>query len=107
MSSEWSIKEGDSRPALERRLKHNGKSLDLTSATGVLFRWKKSGGDTREKAATIVDAEHGRVRVDLSAVDTTPAGTYDCELVVTYSDGSEQTGPSRGYFQIIVAPRLS
>jgi hypothetical protein len=104
--SDWSIKEGCTRPALDRVLKHNGRPLDLSEASGVTFRWKLKGGAVREKAAEIVDGSQGRVRVRFDAEDTSPPGTYACEFLVVFDDDSEQVGPSSGWFEIDVEKRL-
>ena len=85
--------------------------VDLTDATGVVFRMRLTGS-TGAPAVTgdmTVDGDPttGSVVYDWQAGDLDVNGTYDVEHAVTWSDGTVEVFPNKGYETIIVSDDLS
>lgn len=103
----FTIKKGDTAPALTQTLKQNGVAVDLTNATSVAFRWKKTDSTAVSSAtASIVDAANGIVEYDWKTGDLAAAGGYEGEFAVTWNDGDIQTFPSDSWILITVFDTL-
>lgn len=104
----FSIKRGDTAPALGAILKDGDTAVDLTGKTvefvlrqlicvdGVL----KDGPVVISGPAVVVDAPTGDVRYDWSAGDTDVEGQYRAEFKV-FSGGRHTTYPDVGYIPVI------
>lgn len=111
MSAAFTIKQGDTAPAITRTLKElkSGKLevVDLSAATGVIFRWRLvPTRDTSTATGQIVDAVNGLVQYEWAPGDTDVVGNYEGEFVVTWADGDTQTFPSDQYIPIIIYENL-
>lgn len=104
----FTIKKDDLEPALNATLVavDGGAALDLTTASGVTFRmWKQraTGGAYKvNRAASIVSAIAGTVRVNWQAGDTDEVGDFLGEFVVTWAGGRPQTIPTAGALHVRV-----
>ena len=97
MALSFTMKKGDTAPALRYRLEPS--TIDLTGAT-VVFNMKASGGTavvTRGAAVIVTATKTPTVEYQWSAGDTATSGTYNAEFEVTYSDGTIETFPRSGY----------
>jgi hypothetical protein len=103
----FTIKVGDRLPSLAAKLLPL-PSATLVGASCVLHMRPEAGGALKVAAGvcTIVDAATGTISYDWAALDTDTAGRYLAELVVTFSDGRQETYPGRGGFVVEVAPRV-
>jgi 5-hydroxyisourate hydrolase-like protein (transthyretin family) len=105
------IKSGDNLPVLKAALKDaGGWPLDLTSASSVALRVKqvaKVNANKWQKSCVVTDPANGRVEFRWVTADTAVPGTYDCEFVVTWSDGGTQTVPNNSNIQIVISPSLA
>ncbi len=106
MSSIYTIKRGDLLPVPQATtLASDGAAINLTTATGVVFRYRLQGTTTwTTKTAVIVTAASGIVRYDWVAPDTdiTP-GLYEAEYVITWPVAKPQTVPNDGFVQWRIA----
>ena len=110
MSSTFTIKQGDTGPALEVTLRDSdGTALDISGNLGVQFQMKPAeyvGNDavglTVDASATVVDATNGIVKYVWGASDTTEVGDYSAEFVVTASDATVRTIPSPSFILVRV-----
>lgn len=93
------IKKGDtSKPIrfhLKRKTTTGTADVDLTGATVVLdMRERNSRAQKIDGQACNIDVEaEGKGSYDLSASEVDTPGTYDAELLVTYSDSTKETFP--------------
>ena len=93
MSAVFTIKQGDTLPALRAQLLGpDDQPIDLSLAT-VEFRM----GDHVNAPAVIEDPKQGRVRFDWRSEDTNVPGTHYAEFVVTFLGGATQRVPNDGY----------
>ncbi len=97
------IKQGNTEPDLVVVLKRgNGTYPDLSTAT-VKFRMKPwEGGERKvDRVADKNDAEH-LARHAWLLTDTNTPGRYNAEFVVIYTDGAEETFPTKDYIIVEV-----
>jgi len=94
-------KKGSTLPALEMQLvETDGTAVDLTTATGVVFRMGITPGSPKvDAAAVVVTASEGRVKYEWDAADVDTVGEYNGEWVITYADGV-QVVPSSGFVRV-------
>lgn len=99
--ADFSLKKGDRLPSIQATLTDATGIKDLTAASGVSFAMKLQVTPFTVVTGTgvIVDAPGGIVRYDWGASDTTTAGKYNGEWVVTIG-GKQQTFPNDGFFVI-------
>lgn len=99
MSDVFTIKRGDTSPALRYAL--DPASVDLTGAT-VVFQWRLwKSATAQSRAATIVTATGTpTVQHTWQAGDTDVAGIYEGEFRVTYAGGAIETFPNAGFIGI-------
>lgn len=104
MGELFSLKVGDTAPALEAVLRDNtGSAVDLTDATVDLNVLHPRGGDVEVAAqATILNATDGLVEYSWAAGDTDVEGRYRAEFVVEYTDGSVETFPNDGFHDLVI-----
>ena len=93
------IKKGDTSKPIRFHLKRTTTTgtadIDLIGATIVIdMRERNSRAQKIDgQSCTIETAAEGKGRYDLSASEVDTPGTYDAELLVTYSDASKETFP--------------
>lgn len=108
---EFNIKVGDRLPVLVATiLDGDGAAVNLSTATTVAFRMRTQGGSGAALFTTncvITDATNGVVEYRWAAGNTSAAGTYDGEFVVTWNDGRIQTVPNGGFVRVKVAATLT
>jgi len=110
MSSVFTIKRGDTGPALEVTLRDaTGAAVDISGNLGVQFQMKERQHKDNDRvdlvvdaAATVVDAPGGIVKYVWTSSDTDEIGEYVAEWVVTAADGSERTFPTPGFTTVRV-----
>jgi hypothetical protein len=81
---------GDSRPQLVFYLRKGGSAIDLTAASGVDFKLEQPSGGEATWAATITDAEEGKITVTPVAADLDEAGWHRGEAVINWGGGNLQ-----------------
>jgi hypothetical protein len=102
-------KRGDtSQPLVVTATDWRGYAIDLTGATGVIFRMKLAGATTYKVNATAVvtDAENGLISYTFEGEDVDTAGVYTCEFKYTLS-GGRQTLPSDSVLRIRIQEDLA
>ena len=103
--SDFSIKQGDLRPALAAVLLLSDNSIvDLSGAT-VQFRMRLKGSTGAPKvdaAAVIIDANAGLVEYRWAGSDTDTIGSFCGEFRATLPGGLPQTHPNDGFLLIEV-----
>jgi hypothetical protein len=104
MTATWKTKQGD----YHRRIQLSITDLDLTGATGVVFRMR-----SREGGALVVNDAAGTIDIPGKTVSyqfVTPQlanqGLFDLEATVTFGDGPE-TVPTEAHVLVIIGPRLA
>ena len=103
------VKQNDTSPAIEATLQDSdGEAVNLTSAT-ARFLMRRRGRTTAKVSAeaTITNAAAGVVQYDWDPADTDTPGQYEAEFEVTYSDGTKETFPSRGYISIVIVDDIA
>jgi hypothetical protein len=103
----FTIKRGDTLPALARTLGDASGAVDLTGAS-VRFIMRAANRDVVvvDFPAQIVSAVEGKVSYAWRPEDTAVAGSYDAEFEVTFGDGNILTFPNGGNIRISIVPDL-
>jgi Rib/alpha/Esp surface antigen-like repeat protein len=98
------IKQNDTNPAMQFTLQDSDEqAVSLVGATARFLMRARGGSDVKTNAvASITDAAAGVVTYTPVAADTDTPGQYEAEVEITYSDGTKETFPSRGYISIII-----
>jgi len=99
------IGQNDTAAPITRDLKDAfGAPVNVTGASVRFSMRVKPAGTVKVDAAsaTVVNGGIGRVRYTFSATNTNTADEYEGEFEVTFSDGSIQTFPNRGYIPVVV-----
>lgn len=107
--TDFSIKAGDTAPALTVALKDGTNPLNLTAAT-VRFRMRpKTGGalTVDQPAAIVGNPLDGIVKYQWQTGDTAAPGLYEVEWPVTFGNGEKQTFPADGYMEVEVEAALT
>jgi hypothetical protein len=103
--SEFKIKQNDTTPSIEARLRDaNDQIMNLTGATVKFSMRPRPAGTVKVDGATAVivgDATNGRVRYDWTASNTNTADVFEAEFEVTFSNGKIQTFPGGKDFIIV------
>lgn len=107
--SDFSIKSGNTAPALVSTLYDGDTPLNLTGATVRMKMRRVAGGPlTIDSPATIVgDPTLGTVSYQWVIADTSEVGDFEVEWEVTYVGGAKQTFPTEGYTTVNIEPTLS
>lgn len=103
MAADFTLKKGDTAPALVGTLKDGlAAVIDLTAADAVKFimKDKASGDKVIDRAAAITSAAAGQVTYQWQTGDTDVVDTYNAEFEVAWSDGTFETFPNSRYIQI-------
>lgn len=104
----FTIKNGDTSPALRAVLKYDdGSVVNLTDAS-VRFHMRRYGEETVliDEPASVVSIA-GIVEYPWIVADTDEVGKYEGEFEVTYSDDTIETFPSNGYIRIDVVKAIA
>lgn len=100
---EFHLKQGDTSPAILRRLESAQGPLDLTGAKVTFSMQVACGG------RVVVDRQECRVLPDGEVVyywdagDTALDGVFDAEFRVTYPDTSVETVPNGAFLRVVIA----
>ena len=115
VSPDFTIKQGNTSPAIDAQLRDDGGEIDLEDGT-VAFRMKhRSTDQVVSGLCAIRNAENGRVSYIWSDGDTDKPGKYDAEFIVDYSANPpesiaefnvDETFPSDGFLLIEVTETL-
>lgn len=104
----FTIHRGDTGPAFEKSLNDSlGQPVDITGFTEVDFHMRDVDyntvvDDDTTGAVEVVTASSGDVLYQWQAGDTDTLGSYKAEFVVTFSDGTTQTFPQQGMYDVEV-----
>ena len=105
MPSHFYIKQNDTKPVLTAFLTDaNNAAVNLSGAT-VTFNMRVEPAGTVKvngTAATIEDAESGKVSYPWTSTNTNTADDYEAEFQVVYAGGGKQTFPGRNYIAVHV-----
>jgi len=103
----FTIKTGDTSPALRVALKYDDcKAVNTTDAT-VTFRMREYGGTVPViDSAGVIVTIGGVVEYRWAEGDTDASGSYEAEFEVTYADGTVETFPSSGYIPVEVTEAI-
>ena len=104
------IKRGSTTPALTALLVDaNNVVINLATATGVTMIMRSQSGiaPSTSLPATITNAATGAVSYTWTAQDTSVAGRYDVEWLVTWTGGAVQRFPIQGYQSVSIEEDLS
>jgi hypothetical protein len=99
------LKQDDLYPSFAVTLKNFGT---LAGATLVFYMKHAVTGALKINGRPVIvtDANAGSVEYRWQTGDTDTPGTYLAEILCTYSDGKPQRFPQRGYFYVVVEPKL-
>lgn len=110
MSTTFTIKRGDTLPALRATLTANNIAFDLTTATEVKFYFKNRT-TTLTRTATVVTAASGITEYVFVTGDWITGqfdtGTYSFEAQVTFTGGAILTAPTTGQLVVRVEKDLA
>ena len=104
----FTIKRGDTAPAFEKSLKTGGgEPVNLDGFTEIDFHMRDDDyntviDDDTSGAVSVVIATSGDVLYQWQSGDTETLGSYKAEFVVTFGDGTKQSFPRRGMYDIEV-----
>ena len=103
------IKQNDTRPIISATLIDGDGSIANLDGASVVFKMRKVGAtvSTVDAAATIADAENGKVTYAWTALNTATVGDYEAEFEVTYAGGGIQTFPNNGYIEIEIVDDIA
>jgi hypothetical protein len=109
--ADFTLKKGDRLPVLSAQLRdEKGSGYNLAGYT-VAFRARAAGATgaaTISGSCTVADSANGKVTYTWGASDTTTAGTYEGEFVLTHTaSGKVQTVPSSGYVTLVIEDVLA
>ena len=100
MHNVFAIKRGDTSPTLRYLL-----PVDVSLAGAqVLFQMRKHQGETVIDATALIETVFAPAVMGYAWTpsDTDVAGRYQAEFEITYSDGSVETFPNRGFITVII-----
>lgn len=101
----FTIKEGDTKPALEATLIKNDEVVDLTGCD-VVFSAKVGWKTVISRNATIKDAANGVVLVVFQEEETKIPGLYTAEFKVEFPDGKTEIFPSDSYVKYEIKKKI-
>jgi hypothetical protein len=107
----FSIKRGDTSPALELQLLDGEAPVQgLATAAEARLLLRASGALTPLVSAPMTvqnqTLKQGWVSRAWQTGETDAGGSYRGEVQVTWGDGSKTTFPASGYFTVVVVPDL-
>lgn len=107
LNENFVIKQVDTKQVFKIGLSYDDGSVpDLTGATATLYIADKNGVIATKEMDNVAE-EEGVVSFSLDDGDITESGSFDVEVVITYSDGKRETFPDTNYLNLKVMPNLS
>lgn len=100
MSRTFTIKRGDTSPAL--RFAIEPESTDLTLATCTFQMRPRRGAIAIDSEATVENLSPPVLRYNWASGDTDATGVYEAEFRVTYADGTVETFPNSGFISVVI-----
>lgn len=109
MAADFTIGQGSTVPTFaDTILDENGDPLNLAGATVTfVMRALANASTTINAVASIVSASAGEVSFTLSAAQTSAAGLYNAQWIVTESGGGTYAFPNIGYRSVEVQASLA
>jgi hypothetical protein len=105
--ADFTIKQGDTSPALEATLKdRDGNAVNLTGASVQFHLATTRYKNIVDATGTLVNASEGKVKYEWQADDTSQHGDFFAEFEVTYADSTVETFPNDGYISVEVKRHL-
>ena len=96
---DFSIKRGDTYPAIAVTVKQDGTAVDLSGASVYFFM--RAAGETAKTvdsgAVTITAATSGQCEYRWAVGDTATAGDYEGEFEIHLASGRVATAPASGF----------
>lgn len=110
MSADFTIKQGDTLPAISAYLKVGG-AVDPNMATISTVKLALAKRATPDVFffignAVVVSPTTGQVAYNWQAADTATPGEYYAEWHVTYQSGAKRTFPTVGRFTVSIEAKL-
>lgn len=106
MADTFTLKQGDTAPALLVACEGDEGPVDLSAASGATLVLANEAGVAVRRVASILPGTDGLVRYDWSPDDTATAGTYRAEVEIAWVAGVVQTFPGKGFLRVRVEPSL-
>jgi hypothetical protein len=105
---DYTIKQGDTLPLLQATLTDSNGAVNLSGAASVRFRMVSAdtGAVTVDALAQIADPLNGIVSYAWTPSDTSTAGEYLAEFLVTFGNGTVEHFPNDSYLWIRVVRAL-
>lgn len=100
------IKQYDTRNAINATLIRDGQTVDLTDCTVHFFMEDAYKNVDVETIAEVVDAPSGTVLYAFEQSSVAIPGRYNAEFRVTYPDGRLETFPNNGYITVNIIKSL-
>lgn len=102
------IKQGDTAPVLEQRLRLSGQTIDFSNVDNVRFRMVDEYenvviDDGLSGNVTIIDAPNGKVEYAWDSDDTTDIGEFEAEWIIEFSDGRRLSVPNSDYIDVVIS----
>lgn len=105
--ADFTIKQGDTSPAIEATLKdRDGNAVNLTGASVQFHLSTTAYKNVIDAAGTLVNASEGRVKYEWQPDDTGQQGDFFAEFEVTYADNTIETFPNDGYISVEIKRQL-
>ena len=104
----FSIKRGDTLPALYAQIVNANGPINLTDATVTMRFWPSSccslppASSVKSGVCILFSPIRGTVRYDWQTTDTSDAGTYEMEFAIEYLDGARFTAPNDGTLELVI-----
>lgn len=104
----FSIKKGDTSPALRATLRYDDCSAVNLTGASVRFHMRQVGStQVLIDAAAVVVSVAGVVEYRWTSLNTAAVGAYEAEFEVTYADGKIETFPSDGFISVEIVEAIA
>ncbi len=113
MPADWTIKQGDTQPIFTDQLKFSDGTVPPLQGATLALQLRSltdASSVTLAGTAAITDPNDGDISFTPTAADTTVAGNFFAEWVVTYAVATglgTQTFPTDGYSWVYIEPNLA
>lgn len=108
----FTLKQGDTAPALKATLKRGGgEPVDLTAASNITFLLEDGLRgvlieDDLDGNVSLVNAPEGVVQYNWQDEDTDTTGQKQAEFIVDFESGKSETFPNSDYIYVSIQPRI-